>query len=371
MNKWRNRTFLKATRTPQPQNTPWKENHTAPRTPDTQEDKDDLKTIEHTAANSIKEATDHDKEDTQIRRTLRNIMSLANIVSTNPTHVREGDKWWSDEESHRILGAETKKTTNITDFLRNTHTWIETEYDKPNRTKHMIKAAQQAAKTASAPTRVILTPHIDNWEQIKQTIERTTPPDNYAMENQENHTQMQTKATTTRIATIEPQKGLRTRVIIEIRNTQAEEMNILNAQNAETWPQEARIEPQDETMTQMESPEPKTERYRRHLRPTMFWYRTDTPTPTTPILGNKKTKLEQAHQAMLNHNKILGMLGIMPKYMYKHLQAMGHPQLEDKEAKEVLKKVSQILRKTTEKIAKRHNRRLIEQRQQTQREGIT
>jgi hypothetical protein len=371
MDQWRNRTFLKATRTPQPQAKTRRKNHSA--LPKLQEDRDDLKEIEHTAANAVKEATEHDKEDTQIRRTLRNIMDLANIVSANPTHVREGDRWWSDEESHRTLGAETKNTTNITDFLKNTDTWIETDYDKPNRTKHMIKAAQQAAKTASAPTRIILTPHIERWEQIEQTIEKTTPPDDYAMENQVNHTQAQTQATTTRIATIKPQQnGGRTRVIIEIKNTQAEKRNILNAQNAETWPQKTfTITQDDDTITPKETPEPKTERYRRHLRPTMFWYRTDTPTPPTPALGNRKTKLEQAHQAMLNHNKILGMLGIMPKYMYKHLQAMGHPQLEDQEAKDILTEVSQILRKTTEKIATRHNRRLIERRQQTQREGIT
>jgi hypothetical protein len=101
---------------------------------------------------------------------------------------------------------------------------------------------------------------------------------------------------------------------------------------------------------------PVARRHTAHQRPSLIWYRTDVKlalgTKVEAQGGGLDRSGWEATKALTEHNAILGMLGVGPRNLKRHLRAMGHSRRNTNNSK--IAEISRVLMRTAMRMYERY-----------------
>lgn len=304
----------------------------------------------------------------KVGRCLRGLMRLDNIVSSDPMEPYEGDSWWSRVGTNTKYGAEVGDDRGMQGFLAGSQTWYHPQGECE---ASAARSAVEAVNATRVDTRVVLLMSETGWEKVRGEIKAEGRVDvlpGQCVKEETTTANIYTAATIVKTV----QRGEDGRWTVVVIDNMMEGVDVGQPQSKNGWPEGMSYHREGERGC--DGSRRHTVRRRRYppqLRPSLIWFRTDLAAGEKEQ-GDEQTGAGRAHRAMMEHNKILGMLGVLPKGIRGHLRAMGHTKEET--SREKMEQVSAILRKASLAIFNRYHDRTIKNRKKmgrTSAEGVT
>ena len=278
-------------------------------------------------------------------------LGLTQTYAVGPILAGGTGRWWSPRPQDRPYGATGPKEPNgqdaregqmLVDFLRDRSTWAHHVHKREWR-EELVRAAREAAATATRPTRIAILLEGDmEWED---TTDLTGGVEVRTYDLQ--------AADPGQVRTWRGAPGTKP----------------LNAKKLRV-----RIVESDRHMTRVEAPAHAL-RYATHLRPALRWWRVDgahghpnrapaqredtVPADSTGTWAAKQKKRRKAEASMAAQHPILWMLGIIPRGTARHWREIGIN--EEYTTPTHIHRVRKALEWATQQIYHRHRKYMEQQ----------